>query len=109
MGVGCIKVFEHKIRLHPDMEPVTSRIHRRYPKELQLEKGTMTELLKVGIVTHSESTRATNNVLVHEEHGSLRCTTEFWALNSRKISDQYPMEGVRETLERLASNLLAPS
>ena len=63
----------------------------------------MEKLLQVGIVEHSESPWAANNVFVPKKDGSLRCTTDFRALNSRTVSDQYPMEGVKETLDWLAS------
>ena len=102
-GVGCIKGLKHKIRLHPDTEPVASPIRRRLSAEQQVERDTMEKLLQAGIVEHSESPWAANNVFVPKKDGSLRCTTDFRALNSRTVSDQYSMEGVKENLDWLVS------
>jgi len=101
--VGCIKGYKHEIKLVKGAEPVVVPIRRRSPAEQAVEEKMMDKLLQKGIVEHSESEWAANNVFVPKRDGSMRCTTDFRALNSRTVSDQYPMESVRETLDWLAS------
>ena len=46
------------------------------------------------------------NVFVRKKAGSLRCTSDFRALNSCTVSDAYPMEGVKESLDSVSSKKL---
>ena len=46
------------------------------------------------------------DVFVRKKDGSLRCTSDFRALNSCTVSDAYPMEGVKESLDWVSSKKL---
>ena len=102
-GIGTVKNFEHEIRLQPDCKPYVAPMRRRSPKEQEIEKKAMKKLLEMGVLEPSESPWATNNVFVPKKDSGTRCTSDYRVLNSFTIGDQYPMEGVKETLDWLGT------
>lgn len=101
-GMGCVKGYEHEIKLKPGTKPIAHPIRRRSPAERKTEEETMRRLLGMGILEPSESEWASNNVFVPKKDHGTRCTSDFRSLNACTIPDQYPMERVEETVEWLA-------
>ncbi len=63
------------------------------------EKRKVTKLLQRGVLEPTISPWAAANVFVPKKSGGLRTTTDFRLLNSMTVTDTYPMESVRETLD----------
>jgi len=102
-GVGCVNGYEHKIRLKEGAEPVAIPIRRRSPAEEAAEKEMVLKLVGQGVLEKAESPWAAVNVFVAKKDGGTRATSDFRAVNDRIVSDTYPMEAVRETLDWLSS------
>ena len=98
-GMGTIKNYEHRIMLRDDVHPYCAPIRRRSPKEAATEKEMITSLVDRGVLEKSISPWAANNVFVPKRDGSIRCTSDFRALNATTIPDAYPIESVQETLD----------
>ena len=98
-GLGRIRGVIHSIKLTPGAQPVSCPVRRRSPKEEDLEKDAMEKLLRMGVVEHAQSPWAACNVFVRKKDGSTRVTSDFRGLNSVTVSDSYPMEDVRATLD----------
>ena len=102
-GLGRIKGTVHVIALHPEAKPVCEPLRRRSPKEEEIERTVMNKLLKMVILEPSVSPWAANNVFARKTYGGTRVTSDFRRLNSLTVTDSYPMENVRDTLDWLAS------
>lgn len=102
-GLGKIKGVNHIIALKPGAMPVCEPIRRRSPKEEEVERAAMEKLLKMGVVETEVAPWAANNVFVTKKGGVVRVTSDFRRLNDLTITDSYPMENVRNTLDWLAS------
>ena len=102
-GVGSIKGVEHKIDLMEGAKPVFLPMRRRSPAEQEAEKREVTKLLNMDVLEPSNSPWGTLNVFVPKKDNSLRTTSDFRLLNSLTITDVYPMEDMRATIDWLAS------
>lgn len=78
-------------------------IRRRSPKEEDTEGQAMEKLIVMGVLEPATSPWAANNVFVRKRDGSIRVTSDFRRLNDLTVTDSYPMEHVRDTLDWLAS------
>lgn len=102
-GLGRIAGVQHKIALKPDAKPVCDPVRRRSPKEEEVELKAMTKLVNMGVLEPSISPWDANNVFVRKKDGGIRVTSDFRKLNDLTITDSYPMENVRDTLDWLAT------
>lgn len=102
-GVGKIESVQHKILLKEGVEPVSVPVKRRSPKEEEIEKAAMGRLLKLGVLEPAVSPWAANNVFVRKKDHGIRVTSDFRRLNALTVTESYPMENVRETLDWLAT------
>jgi hypothetical protein len=100
-GTGLVVGCEHRILLKPDSVPAFCPIRRRSPAQEDAEKEEVSKHLSSGIMEPSVSPWAAANVFVPKKNGGLRTTTDFRLLNDMKVSDTYPMEDVRGTLDWL--------
>ena len=110
--MGKIAGVQHKIALRPNAMPVCEPVRRRSPKEEEVERTTvaklvertaMAKLLKMGVLQSAVSPWAANNVFVRKKDGGIIVTSDFRRLNDLTITDSYPMENVRNTLDWLAT------
>eukprot|EP00171_Calliarthron_tuberculosum_P002219 IDg2219t1 len=101
-GFAKIKGVKHKIKLKPGTEPICCPPRRRSPKEEELERQCMGRLLEIGVLEQAVSPWAANNVFVPKKDSGTRVTTDFRSLNNVTVTDAYPMEDVRDTIDWLA-------
>lgn len=102
-GLGKIVGVQHKIALKADVKPVCEPLRRRSPKEEEVEQAAMEKLVGMGVLEPPVSPWAANNVFVRKKDGGIRVTSDFRRLNDLTITDSYPMENVRDTLDWLAT------
>jgi hypothetical protein len=88
--------------LKPDAVPACCPIRRRSPAQEDAERAEISKHLRNGILEPSVSPWAAANVFVPKKKGGLRTTTDFRQLNAMTVSDTYPMEDVRTTLDWLS-------
>jgi hypothetical protein len=101
-GIGLVVGCEHRILLKPDAVPACCPIRRRSPAQEDAERAEVSKHLGNGIMEPSVSPWAAANVFVPKKNGGLRTTTDFRLLNDMTVSDTYPMEDVRGTLDWLS-------
>lgn len=58
--------------------------------------------MEMGILKHSISPWAANNVFVPKKDHCMRVATDYQSLNNVRVSDEYPMEDVHGTLDWLS-------
>jgi len=103
-GVGAIKGVTHKIKLKPEAEPVFLPMRRRSPAEKKTEEDSVRKLLDMGVLEPSVSLWGTSNVFVPKNGKDvMRTTSDFRRLNDMTVTDVYPIEDMKATLEWLAS------
>jgi hypothetical protein len=102
LGMGLVKNVEHKIELTPGATPYCAPIRRRSPAQEDAERIEVNKLVALGVMEPAISPWAACNVFVPKKSGALRTTTDFRRLNTVTVTDTYPMEDVRETLDWLA-------
>ena len=107
-GVGRIVGVRHKIALKPNVNPVCGTLRRRSPKEEEVERAAMEKPVQMGVLEPAVSPWAENNVFVRKKDGGIRVTSDFRRLNDPTITDSYPMENVRDTLDWLATKRVFP-
>lgn len=66
----------------------------------------MEMLLDMGVLEPAISPWATNNVFVRKKDGGIRAPSDFSRLNDLTVTDSYPMENLRDTLEWKEKNKL---
>jgi hypothetical protein len=98
-----VKGVEHRILLKPDATPASSPIRIRSPAQEDAEKAEVLKHLRSGAMEPTISPWAACNVFVPKKKGGLRTTTDFRQLNGMTITDTYPMEDVRRTLDWVRS------
>lgn len=59
--------------------------------------------MDLGAVERAVSPWASNNVFVPKKDYGVRVTTDYFELNNVTVTESFPMEGVRQTVEWLAS------
>ena len=67
------------------------------------ERQAMSKLIKMEVVKPAVSPWAANNVFVKKKNEGTRVTSDFRRLKDLTITDSYPMENVRDTLDWLAT------
>ena len=70
---------------------------------MSAEKGMVEKIVSLGMLEPYNSPWAAANVFVPKRDGTLRCTSDFRALNAQTICNSYPMKGSKETLDWLGS------
>ena len=98
-GLGHIRGVTHSVLRTEGAQPVSCPVRRRSPREQDLEREAMEKLLRMGVFEHASSPWATCIVFVRKKDGSTRVTSDFRGLNAVTVSDSYPMEDVRATLD----------
>ena len=101
-GLGKITGVKHQIELEKGAKPVCAPLRRRSPREEEMEREAMWKLLNIGVLEQAVSPWAANNVFVRKKDGRIRVISDFRALNAATVTDTYPMEDVRNTLDWLA-------
>lgn len=64
----------------------------------------MEKLLKFGGVNSASSPWAACNIFIKKKDGKLRITSNFGDLHALTVTDRYPMEYLRVTLDWMATN-----
>jgi hypothetical protein len=91
----------HHIEFLPNFRPIRCRSYRLNPEKTQHLKKAIDELLKLGIVSESESPWSAPVVLISKPGGGLRLCTYFRKANEVTVADSFPMPRIDDLLDHV--------
>ena len=103
--LSCAHKYEHEIRLVPGARPVRHKPRRFSTDQEKLVNNEVEKLLRQGIIEKSNSPWSSRLVLAwnhYKQH--YRVCLDLRDLNSRCLSDAYPLPNLSDLLQRLAGN-----
>ena len=95
--------LEHDISLTSNI-PFKSRAYRMPHAQQGIAEEAIEKMLRMGIISESQSDYASPIVLVKKKDGDTRFCVDFRKLNEITVKDSYPMPYIDEQLERLGGN-----
>ena len=91
---------EHKIDLKTD-KPIKLRSYKHSPKEKEIIREQVNEMLKNGIIEESQSSYSFPVVLVKKKNGKLRFCIDYRKLNDITIKDSHPLPVIGDTIQTM--------
>jgi len=91
---GKTSFATHHIALVLDTKPVSLSPYRLHPEKAKLVQKEIDEMLKMGIITHSDSPWASPIVIVPKPDGSIRLCVDYRRVNSLTVPDPFPLPRV---------------
>ncbi|WVZ70314.1 hypothetical protein U9M48_018989 [Paspalum notatum var. saurae] len=100
-GMPPDRDFEFLIELLPGTAPIAKRQYRVAPKEQELIKENIDELLGKGFIRPSSSPWAFPVLFVDKKDGSRRICVDYRALNDVTIKNKYPLPRIDDLFDQL--------
>ncbi|WVZ52813.1 hypothetical protein U9M48_003835 [Paspalum notatum var. saurae] len=100
-GMPPDREVEFLIELLPGTAPITKRQYRVAPKEQELIKENIDELLGKGFIRPSSSPWAFPVLFVDKKDGSRRMCVDYRALNDVTIKNKYPLPRIDDLFDQL--------
>ncbi|WVZ84781.1 hypothetical protein U9M48_031771 [Paspalum notatum var. saurae] len=100
-GMPPDRDVEFLIELLPGTAPIAKRQHRVAPKEQELIKENIDELLGKGFIRPSSSPWAFPVLFVDKKDGSRRMCVDYRALNDVTIKNKYPLPRIDDLFDQL--------
>lgn len=101
-GLPPRRQYDHVIPLVPGARPVSLRPYRVVPAlKTEIEKQ-VAELLKSGVIQHSNSPFSSPVILVKKKDSTWRMVVDYRHLNALTIKGKYPLPIIDELLDELA-------
>jgi len=88
--------LEHEIKLKPHVRAPYRRPYKSGPKELELLKSTIEEMVGKGFIQRSQSRFGAPVVFVPKKDGSMRMVIDYREINKITIKNGYPLPAVEE-------------
>jgi len=98
---GKTSLATHHIALVSDAKPVFLSLYRLHPEKANLVQNEIDEMLKMGIITHSDSPWASPIVIVPKPDGSIRLCVDYRRVNSLTVPDLFPFPRVEVLVDKL--------
>ncbi|XP_042065679.1 uncharacterized protein LOC121809207 [Salvia splendens] len=92
---------DHKIVLKEGAEAVNMRPYKYAAHQKNVIETMIEEMLKAGVIRHSESSFASSIVLVKKKDSTWRMCVDYRALNAITVKDKYPIPVIEELLDEL--------
>lgn len=93
--------FDHTIELLPGSQPVSRPLTRMSPKELDILKTSLTELMDKQFIETSSSPWGANVVFASKKDGEVRLCYDYRQLNKLTVKNRYPLPRTDELFDRM--------
>jgi hypothetical protein len=93
---------DHHIPLVPGAQPVNIRPYRSSPQQKTEIEKQIADMLKKGVIQHSNSPFASPVLLVKKKDGTWRFCVDYRHLNAITVKNKHPLPIVDELLDELA-------
>ena len=93
--------IEFLIELLLGTGPISKRLYRMPPNDLEEIKKQIKELPEKGYIRPSSSPWGAPMLLVEKNDGSLRIVVDYRALNEVMIKNKYPLSMINDLFEQL--------
>ncbi|WVZ85174.1 hypothetical protein U9M48_032124 [Paspalum notatum var. saurae] len=100
-GMPPDREVEFLIELLPGIAPIAKRQYRVAPKEQELIKENIDELLGKGFIRPSSSPWAFSVLFVDKKDGTRRMCVDYRALNDVTIKNKYPLPRIDDLFDQL--------
>ncbi|XP_054154595.1 uncharacterized protein LOC128953145 [Oppia nitens] len=100
LQLGKAVDVEHEIKLTTE-EPVRLRAYRNSPKEKEIIRQQVKEMLDANVIEESKSPYSFPVVLVKKKNGKIRFCVDYRKLNSITIKDRHPLPLINDALAAL--------
>jgi hypothetical protein len=101
-GLPPRRQYDHQIPLIPGARPVSMRPYRVAPELKSEIEQQIQELLRLGVITHSNSPFASPVLLVRKQDKTWRLVVDYRHLNALTVKGKYPLPVIDELLDELA-------
>ena len=101
--LGKATEVEHEINLSTDT-PIKLRSYRHSPKEKQIIREQVKEMLEAGVIEESYSPYSFPVVLVKKKNGKYRFCIDYRKLNEITIKDRHPLPVINDTIHTLSQS-----
>ncbi|WVZ70977.1 hypothetical protein U9M48_019604 [Paspalum notatum var. saurae] len=101
-GMPPDREVEFLIELLPGTAPIAKRQYRVAPKEQELIKKNIDDLLGKGFIQPSSSPWAFPVLFVDKKYGSRRMCVDYRALNDVTIKNKYPLPRIDDLFDQLS-------
>ena len=98
--LGCTDVTEHHIETG-DSDPIKIPPHRISPAKLPIVQQEVEDMLKRGVIQHSNSPYSAPIVLAKKKDGSWRFCVVYKRLNEITVKDAFPIPKIEQTFDAL--------
>ena len=98
--LGCTDVAEHHIETG-DSDPIKIPPHRIAPAKLPIVQQEVEDMLKRGVIQHSNSPYSAPIVLARKKDGSWRFCVDYRRLNEVTVKDAFPIPKIEQTFDAL--------
>jgi len=92
---------KHQITLVPGSKPIASTPYRLNPEKVKLVEHKIDQMLKMEIITRSDSPWASPIVVVPKTDGSIRLCVEYRKVNSMSVPDPFPLPRVEDLVDKV--------
>ena len=99
--LGRTDVLQHKIDLEPGARPVKQRAYRPSPENALFQSDEVDKMLKMKLITESESPWSSPVVVVGKKTGDKRFCVDYRKLNSFTKENAYPLPVIQELLDQM--------
>jgi len=98
---GKTNMCTHHITLVPGSKPVASTPYRLHPEKAKLVEQEIDQMLKMGIITRSDSPWASPIVVVPKPDGSIRLCVDYRKVNSISVPDPFPLPRIEVLVDKV--------
>lgn len=98
---GKTNICTHHIELIPGAKPVKCSPYRLNPEKVKYLKHEIATLLRDNLIEETESSYASNVVLVPKPDKTLRLCTDYRKLNAITVPDPFPLPRIEDLIDRV--------